>query len=51
LLLRLQRPAIAATAAEEEDDLRSDAVDFEAGWDWMELIAAGLPGIVRPYKA
>jgi hypothetical protein len=42
LLLRLQRPAIFATAAEEDDDLQSDAVDFEPGWDWMELIAAGL---------
>ena len=42
LLLRLQKPAIFATAAEEDDDLQSDAVDFEPGWDWMELIAAGL---------
>ena len=28
-----------------------DAVDFEAEWDWMELIAAGLPGIVRCCKS
>ena len=50
LLLRLQRPVIAVTAAEKADDLRSDAVDFVAGWNWMELIAARLPGIVRLYK-
>ena len=37
--------------AEQEDDLRMDAVDCEAGWDSMELIAAGLSGIVSCYKS
>tara|TARA_B110001469_G_scaffold110608_1_gene112360 strand:- start:562 stop:867 length:306 start_codon:yes stop_codon:yes gene_type:complete len=44
-LVRLQRLAIVAIVAilaQQEDDLRMDAVDFEAGWDWMELVAAGL---------
>jgi hypothetical protein len=53
-LVRLQRPAIVAIVAivaEQEDDLRMDAVDCEAGWDSIELIAAGLSGIVSCYKS
>ena len=49
-LRRLAIVAIVAILVQQEDDLRMDAVDFEAGWDWMELIAAGLHGIVRPIR-
>ena len=50
-LRRLAIVAIVAILAQQEDDLRMDAVDFEAGWDWMELVAAGLSCIVSCCKS